>query len=320
MYFKTSKIINILIILPLIYLLTLEIIIRIIIFLFTLNSGILVYGINKNINLNLHSIKKKEFYISNNYKVFNKLDEKKIKNKNQIWIFGGSTSNKGFCDSKKLSWVDFLEVNLQKKNYSKNGINSSFSINLLKYELQKKESPKIIIWANKVNEILHSKRASDNKNKFYYFVNSFKLSLKQNLVIFYFFDEILLRLFDKININIRNEKTILSKDDYLISSENFFKNTKTAIELAKLYKVEKFYIVSIFNQSNLKNSDTDFFNYYIEKVNKLIKVESFVNFINTKEYLKTEDKKMELFCDTMHHNYKGKVITAKIISNYINDL
>ena len=25
----------------------------------------------------------------------------------EIWIFGGSTSNSGFCDSKDLSWVDF---------------------------------------------------------------------------------------------------------------------------------------------------------------------------------------------------------------------
>ena len=94
---------------------TFEIVLRIFIFLFTLNSGILVYGINKNIILNLHSIKKKEFYISNNFKVFDELDRKNIQDEKQIWIFGGSTSNKGFCDSKNLSWVDLLEVNLNKK-------------------------------------------------------------------------------------------------------------------------------------------------------------------------------------------------------------
>jgi len=320
MYYKTVKIINILIFLPLVYLFVFEIIIRLLIFLFTLNSGILVYGINKNIDLNLHSVKKKEFYILDNSKVLNKIEEKKIKNKSQIWIFGGSTSNKGFCDSKNLSWVDFLEVNLNKKNFSKNGINSNFSINLLKHELQKKNGPKIIIWANKVNEILHSKRASKTKNKFYNFVNSFKLSLKKNLVAFYFFDEILLRLFDKININIRNEKTILNDEDYSISAENFFKNTKEAIELAKLYKVESFYIVSIFNELNLKNFETEFFKYYIKKVNKLLELESFADFINTKEYLKIDDKKQNLFCDNMHQNYTGKIITAKIISDFINDL
>ena len=319
MYYKTKKIIGIFIILPILFILAFEIILRIFIFLFTLNSGILFYGINKNINLNLHSIKKKEFYISNNFKVFNKIDDKNIKNKKQIWIFGGSTSNKGFCDSKNLSWVDLLKINLNKKNFSKNGINSNFSLNLLKYELQKKQGPKIIIWANKVNEILHSKRTSKPKNNFFYFVNSLKLSLKQNLVAFYFFDEILIRLFDKININIRHEKIVLSENDYLLSSENFFNNSKIAIELAKLYKVEKFYIVSIFNQLNLKNSDTKFYKYYYEKVNDLIKLENFVKFINTKDYLKPSDKKLNLFCDNMHQNYKGKVITAKIISNYIND-
>jgi len=318
MYYKSKRIINIFILLPILYLFALEIIIRIFIFLLTFNSGILVYGINKNINLNLHSLKKKEFYISNNFKVLNKVN--KIKNKNQIWIFGGSTSNKGFCDSKNLSWVDFLEVNLKKKNFSKNGINSSLSLNLLKYELQKKESPKIIIWANKVNEILHSKRMSGSKNEFNYFVNSFKLTLKENLVIFYFFDEILLRFFDRLNINIRNEKNILAKDDYLESSENFFNNTKMAIELAKLYKVKNFYIVSLFNQFNLKDDDTQFYKHYIEKVNRLLELENFVYFIDTKQYLKNDDKMLELFCDNMHQNYSGKKITAKIISDYINDL
>ena len=319
MYYKNKKIINIYFILPIIYLIGLEIILRIVIFLITLNSGILVYGINKNINLNLHSIKKKEFFILNNSKFFNKEEIYKIENENQIWIFGGSTSNSGFCDSKDLSWVDLLETNLNKKNFSKNGINSSFSLNLLKNELQKKGGPKIIIWANKVNEILHSKRANTSKDNFFYNLNSLKLSFKENLVIFYFFDEILLRLFDKININIRYEKNVLSEKDYLFSSEKFFQNTKMAIELAKLYKIEKFIIVSIFNKSNLKNSDTEFYSYYIEKINKLKNIYDSVKFINTKYYLKPEQKKLNLFCDAMHHNYMGKAITAKIISSNIND-
>ncbi len=319
MYYKTKKIINIFFILPIIYLIGIEIILRIVIFLITLNSGILVYGINKNINLNLHSIKKKEFFILNNSKFFNKEEIYKIENENQIWIFGGSTSNSGFCDSKNLSWVDLLETNLNKKNFSKNGINSSFSLNLLKYELQKKGGPKIIIWANKVNEILHSKRANKSKDDFFYFINSLKLSFKENLVIFYFFDEILLRLFDKININIRYEKNVLSEKDYLFSSEKFFQNTKMAIDLAKLYKIEKFVIVSIFNKSNLTNLDTEFYRYYLEKVNRLINLYSFVKFINTKNYIKPHEKKLDLLCDTMHHNYIGKKITAKIIANYIND-
>ena len=203
MYYSTKKIIKIFIVLPILYLFAFEIILRIIIFLFTLNSGILVYGINKNINLNLHSIKKKEFYISNNFKVFNKIDDKNIKNK--IWIFGGSTSNSGFCDSKNLSWVDLLEINLNKKNFARNGVNSNFSLNVLKSELQKNDPPKAIIWANKFNEIMHISKNPGPSDAFFYFTNSLRLSIKNKLVTFYFFDEILLRLFDKININIRNE-------------------------------------------------------------------------------------------------------------------
>ena len=106
MYFKNIKFIKFFIILPLIYLFSIELILRLIIFIFTLNSSILVYGINNNITLTLHSLKKLELHISDNYKVFNPEHKNQPYNVNQIWIFGGSTSNSGFCDSKNLSWVD----------------------------------------------------------------------------------------------------------------------------------------------------------------------------------------------------------------------
>ena len=345
MYYKTKKIINIFIILPILYILAFEIILRIIIFLFTLNSGILVYGINKNINLNLHSIKKKEFYISNNFKVFNKINNKNIKNKKQIWIFGGSTSNSGFCDSKNLSWVDLLELNLNKKNFARNGVSSNLSLNVLKSELQKNDPPKAIIWANKFNEVTFKIRnpTSIDIDGFFYFTNSLKKSVKNKLVTFYFFDEIILRLFDKLKIDIRHKKSSLNKLDYISASENYFNNSKIAIKLAKLYKVENFYIISLFNRMNLHNSETQFYEYYYSKALDLIRLESFVKFINTKKYLKPEHKArfgwnwrnikegggaatikdlykepLALFCDPMHQTYEGKVITAKIISNFIN--
>ena len=89
-------------------------------------------------------------------------------------VFGGSTSNNGFCDSKNLSWVDLVKIDLEKKNFSKNGINTSSSIILLKNEIENDKIPKIIIWANKVNEILHSKRAGNQKNIFFYKVKALK--------------------------------------------------------------------------------------------------------------------------------------------------
>tara|TARA_B100000989_G_C19522900_1_gene465186 strand:+ start:1434 stop:2387 length:954 start_codon:yes stop_codon:yes gene_type:complete len=315
MHYKIINIFNIILFLPVIYLTIFEISLRLIIFLFTFNLDIMMYGFNKNINLELHSIKNREFYISNDYKLLNNKKNIKLNKDREIWIFGGSTSNSGFCDSKNLSWVDFLESELKKKNFSKNGVNSSFSVNVLKNQLESPYKPEIIIWANKVNEVVYVKRNFNNNDYFH----SLKKTLKENIVTFYFFEELLIRLFDKINFNIRSERKILSKDDYILSSENYYQNTLEAVNLSKIYNVEKFYIVSIFNKVNLDNKETEFYKFYEEKVDKITRRESIVDYINTKSYLKLEDKQKKLFCDVMHQNYIGKVLTGKIVSDYIND-
>ena len=49
-----------------------------------------------------------------------------------------------------------------------------------------------------------------------------------------------------------------------------------------MYNVEKFYIVSIFNKANLDNKETEFYKFYEEKVNKIIRREGIVEYINTK--------------------------------------
>ena len=302
MYYKIISIFNIILFLPLIYLTIFEILLRLIIFLFTLNSDIMIYGINKNINIELHSIKNRELYISNDYKLHNIKKNINLNKDGEIWIFGGSTSNSGFCDSKNLSWVDFLENELKKKNFSKNGVNSGFSINVFKYQLENHQKPEIIIWANKVNEVLYAKRNLSDT----IFFHSLKKTLKENLVTFYFFEELIVRLFDKVNINIRSEKKFLDDDDYRLSSENYYQNTLEAINLSKIYNIEKFYILSLFNKANLDNKETEFYKFYEEKVNKFVKEEEIVSYINTKNYLKLEDKQKELFCDVMHQNYNGK--------------
>ena len=317
MYFKIKKIINIVITLPIIYIIFFEIFFRIIIFLFTLNSSIFFYGLDKNIILNLHSIKNREFFITNNG-IKLKENSNLKSNSNEIWVFGGSTSNKGFCDSKSTSWVDLINTDLTKVNFSKNGINSSFSLNLLKNEIKNQDPPKIILWANKVNEVLHSKRSNNPKNKILYIINSIKLTLKENLVLFYFFDEFAIRLFDKFEINIRNEKIELDRQDYEYSAKKYLENTIEAINMAELYKVEKFFIISIFNRLNMQNLETKFYDYYFSEVKKIIENKKNIYFINTKNYLKPIEKNESLFCDSMHHNYQGKFIIAKIISKFIN--
>ncbi|MAV56062.1 MAG: hypothetical protein CMI79_00805 [Candidatus Pelagibacter sp.] len=319
MYYKSKKIIYFSIILPISYLLIFELILRVTIFLFTFNLTILVYGIDKNITLTLHSISKGEFYITDASKIINRIVGEKEHIKDQIWIFGGSTSNKGFCDSKNLSWVDYLETNLKKKNFSRNGVNSDFSLNVLRSELEKSQVPKTIIWANKVNEILHSKRNNSTNDNIIINLHSIRKSIKNYMVTFYFFDELSIRLFDKIGINLRYEKKLIQEKDLIFSSNEFFKNTKEAILLSNLNGVEKFIIVSLFNKSNLESSESRFYYYYLEKVERLLKNFNNVYFIDTKKMLDINDKKLDLFCDSMHQNYSGKKLVGKIISNYLNE-
>ncbi len=319
MFSEKIKKFILIIFLPIIFILIIEIILRTLVFILISNPNIFYYGINKNISLNLHSIKEKEFYITNNNKKLRNSNKINLDEKNQIWVFGGSTSNKGFCDSKSLSWVDFLEVPLLKKNFSKNGINSNFSLKLLINELEKMEKPKIILWANKVNEPLYIKRNSSSKDNIFYIINSLKKTFKENLVFFYLFDEVLVRVFDKIGVNIRLEKLNFSKDDYILSAENYFNNTELALEISKTFNIEKFFIVSLFNKANLENSETIFYDYYKDKVLELLKLYDNVEYIDTSILLKPDEKKLELFCDPMHQNLNGKLITAKIISKYIND-
>ena len=248
-----------------------------------------------------------------------------IKNKDEIWIFGGSTSNKGFCDSKNLSWVDFLDTNKLIKNFARNGVNSSYSLNVLKSELEKKNAPNTIIWANKVNETIHSKLKGVKSDQFYNFTNSLKLTLKSKSVTFYFFDEILLRIFDKLGINIRYKPRVLQINDYKYSANKYYENTNEAIRLAEKYKIEKFYIISLFTRRNVNSSEREFFEYYLKKALILDKKYNFVEFINTKLDLDTysispiQTIRKPLFCDPMHQTYEGKIVTAKIISKFLND-
>ena len=138
MYFKKIKFIKYIIILPIIYLFSIELILRLLIFIFTLNSSILIYGINNNITLTLHSLKKLELHISDDYKVFNPKHNNQQNKTDQIWIFGGSTSNSGFCDSKNLSWVDLLEVNLKKKKFCSEWSKFRFFIKCIEIRITKK--------------------------------------------------------------------------------------------------------------------------------------------------------------------------------------
>ena len=165
------------------------------------------------------------------------------------------------------------------KNFARNGVNSSYSLNVLKSELEKKNAPNTIIWANKVNETIHSKLKGVKSDQFYNFTNSLKLTLKSKSVTFYFFDEILLRIFDKLGVNIRYKPRVLQINDYKYSANKYYENTNEAIRLAEKYKIEKFYIISLLRR-NVNSWKREFFEYYLKKAH-LDKKYNFVEFINT---------------------------------------
>ena len=318
MYFKKINLVKIFLILPIVYFLIFEIIARLIVFIFIANASIFFYGFNKNINITTHSFKNKEIFVT---KISDNSSFKinKIKSSDsEIWIFGGSTSNNGFCDSKKLSWVDFLETKSKVKNFSKNGIYSNYSLKILEHKLQY-EKPNTIIWANKVNEILYSKRQASFKNVILKNIHSIKKTFKNNSVFFYFSDEIVIRVFDKLGFNIRLENPKLTPKSYDSASNNFYENSKKAIQLAKKNNISQFYIVSLFNKKNIINKENVFFRYYVDKVIKLTNEYNFVKFINTKNFLNEDDREKLLFCDSMHQTLEGKILTAKIVSKAIND-
>ena len=318
MYFKKINLVKVFLVLPILYFLIFELIARFIIFFLIFNFNIFFYGFDKDINITTHSFMNNEIFVTKINDSLNIKNNKQSSNDSEIWIFGGSTSNKGFCDSKKLSWVDFLDTEYKVRNFSKNGVYSDYSLNILQHQLQYKK-PELIIWTNKVNEILYSKRQAGIKNIILKNIQSIKKTFKNNSVFFYFFDELILRIFDKLGLNIRLESPNLSHKSYNIASNNFYDNSKKAIELARKNNISKFYIVSLFNQINLKNKENIFFQYYMDKVNKLKNEYSIVNFINSKNYLNKDDKEKILFCDPMHQTLKGKLLTGEIISKEIND-
>ena len=142
---------------------------------------------------------------------------------------------------------------------------------------------------------------------------------------FYFFDEISIRIFDRLGVNIRYKPRELQIYDYEFSAKKYYDNTTEAIKLAEKYKVEKFYIISLFTRTNINSSERKFFKYYLKKAHILEKKYDFVEFINTKLDLDThaispiQTTLGPLFCDPMHQTYQGKILTAKIISKYLND-
>ena len=97
----------------------------------------------------------------------------------------------------------FSSNEYESRKFSKNGIFTTDSLNILISEMQTNSPPNMIFWTNKVNEVLFIKRNKLHLNNFYTYTNSIKKSIKNRLVSFYLFDELVLRIFDKAGIDLR---------------------------------------------------------------------------------------------------------------------
>ena len=314
----------------LIILVAIEIVSRSFLFLVTKNNKIYFYGINKDIKIISHSFSNFEFYISDQ-DILNKKNILLKSNKNNLlaWVFGGSQSKGEACGKNSSSWPKILDkrTNYKLINYAKHNVNTDFSTDLLISELEKKDKiPNTIFWSHKLNErsVISFGLKRNNKkikydfpnqkiNKINYYLKSVNEGIKKKIVFYYFIDETILRIKQKIGINTKKIKSSKqSQKEYEIAIKNYKLNTIDAINISKKYGIKNFYLVSLFDNHN---SD----NYFFLKFDKTIKslaANHNVFYIDTAKYLKKYNSE-NLFCDIMHKTKNGNKITAQIIQKFI---
>jgi len=308
----------------------------------------LFYGFNKNINISLNSLSKLEIYINDNSDI--KLTNNKTlisKSKVDIMVFGGSTSM-NYCPG-SISWPQYLSKKLNKEisNYARAGKNTDYSIEVLLSETNKK-IPETVLWAHKANEYIVAYFGLDrNKDKLFfeninftsnykkllYHIKSFSLSFKKKSLSYFLFDEIILRIQYRYGRVIKYQDFI-SDQNLIISSYNYKINTIDAINYSLNRGVKNFYIVSLFNEYDLKKNnqnmslrdETDkrfqiFFNERVKEIlteykNRNVHYIDTVKLVNNNQIITSYSEK-KLFCDSTHQNDNGHSLTSELIYKFI---
>ncbi len=324
----------------LIIILIIELTSRIFVSLITQKFDIFSYGFNKRVELQIRKLSKFDFEIVNNdiFEKKKKLNFKKEKNFENIWVFGGSTSDVACRSQNDTSWPNELNnENYKITSFAKSGTNTDFALNSLISKIDSGKITENILWANFANETdviffgfkknpqLSSKQDQTYKiNKFKYFIKSLNKSLKNYSVSFYILDDFYIRLMYKLNLSnkIYNLNKTLSFDDIKISAQNYYLNTKRAIELADKYNI-KFFIVTLFDKSDiienktLTNKEKVFF----DTILKIIDEHKNVNWINLKrnQKIKTLPDINKVFCDNIHFTKYGNILVSELIKNYLKN-
>ena len=272
-----------------------------------------------------------------NFKFQSLIIKKKIKKEslnpssNKFWLFGGSTTFGNFCEyNQSSSWpkeINKINKKFEYKNFAFNGANTDQQLTLLEKEIVK-EQPKSILWASKFNtlnilgyinyrneDILNYKFKNTKQTNFFLKVKKIDKTLKSNLISYSLLDEIIKRLVWRLNIKKKNYKP--SKQDIFYAVKNFEINTIKAIELSKKYGVKEFYLISLFYDNDLKNSDI------LEKYRFSLYKNSIKNIQNNfKPFVKIIDLdpifynkiKSDLLCDYAHKTLKGNILQAFYIN------
>ncbi len=301
----------------------------------TKNFDIFKYGFNKKIDLQIRKLSTLDFEVIDNsiLNVKKISTNKKNSKKKTIWTYGGSTSDISCRKENSTSWPNELnDENFSIINFGKSGTNSDFALNSLISSVNNNERSDIILWANYVNEtdvislgfkrnpeLARNVEANVNVNKSIYFLKSLSKSLKNYSVFFFLLDDVSVRIMYRLNLTeiFFTKNRELNKNDFKVSAKNYYMNTIKAIELAKKLDTD-FYIITLFAKADLTNDNSEKglkFEIFSETIQKIIKENNQVNWINLKEF-KT-DKILnyeEFFCDNIHFTTKGNKFVADIIS------
>ena len=305
---------------------SIELICRIFIFLFTFNTSVFLYGIDKTFSFNIIDLSELKFAITPDEV---SKDNLKILNKNEkilIWTFGGSTTA-GFepnCGHSTSSWpleLSKLDNNIEVVNFAKQGTTTNLAIQQY-FKNRLNQKPNYILWANKINEEFNGKVVDSNRNLV--FLTKVYKTIKTNLIMVYLYDDLL----QKIKIHVFKQEIKYPKTGYKEywkeAIDNYNNNTKVAVNLSKK-DGSNFYIVSIFTEYDFDKNQffrKDFFDLWENNAKKLSEKYQ-INYLDTeklvRENLQYFDKEKKYFCekDKVHQTVLGNQITAKLIYNYL---
>ena len=340
--YKTSfiKKISFVLIIIFLFFLIFESFSRLFVFSVTKEHKTFQYGFNKDIKIDILHLVKFEIKITD-LKLLNRSikinKNSKTKNeKSRIWTFGGSTTRGDNCGKNSSSWVteiSNLNKDLKIINFAKNGVDSYWSLKKLQENIIKlKDTPNIIIWAHKFNEVnviyqgvrknnndLKVSKANKNRKIFFQILRVDK-TLKNNFVFYKILKNIIITSNRKIIRTLFNEQlnVNLTEDDFKFAAKNFETNTIEAINLSKRIGSKKFIILSLPSEKQYENKMKNlFFQHYNNSVKEL-SINKHVVFIDLSNHGSFEKNANKLFCDEVHKTLKAHIIISKLIEPYVN--